>query len=117
MALYSYRSATVSTIEFARQMRMDVLSQIHDAGRATPGEACSCVDLLACIFATRIDPVALLADRPDRNHFILSKGHAAPSLYAALARHRCDPPRRTEWVTAARFPAPGTSRSKSVALR
>jgi transketolase len=78
-------SATASTIPFAQQMRIDVVQQIFDAGSGHPGGSLSCVDLLACLFWTRIDRETLLGDRPDRNHFILSKGHAAPALYAALA--------------------------------
>ena len=76
---------TAHTIEFARQMRVDILQQIFTAGSGHPGGSMSCADVLACIFATRIDPTALLEDRLDRNHFIMSKGHAAPALYAALA--------------------------------
>lgn len=71
--------------QLARQMRIDIIDQIFAAGSGHPGGSLSCVDLLACVFATRVDVRALLADDPDRNHFILSKGHAAPALYAALA--------------------------------
>lgn len=78
-------SATASTVPFAQQMRIDVVQQIFDAGSGHPGGSLSCVDLLACVFCTRIDREFLLEDRLDRNHFILSKGHAAPALYAALA--------------------------------
>lgn len=74
-----------STEQFAQQMRVDIIQEIFDAGSGHPGGSLSCVDLLACIFATRIDKTALLEDRAERNHFILSKGHAAPALYAALA--------------------------------
>ena len=81
----SAQTSTTSTIPFAQQMRIDVVQQIFDAGSGHPGGSLSCVDLLACVFCTRIDREALLEDRPDRNHFILSKGHAAPALYAALA--------------------------------
>ncbi len=76
---------TSSIAEFAQQMRIDVVQQIYDAGSGHPGGSLSCVDLLACLFCTRIDREALLEERPDRAHFILSKGHAAPALYAALA--------------------------------
>ncbi len=79
------RQTTARTIDLARQMRVDILQQIFDAGSGHPGGSLSCADVLACIFQTRIDPTALLAGRLDRNHLILSKGHAAPALYAALA--------------------------------
>src|SRR3712207_3672627 len=49
------------------------------------GSSLSCVDILvAAYWATlRIDPAKPLD--PDRDRFILSKGHAATTLYAALA--------------------------------
>ena len=80
-----YSLVTDETTQFAQQMRSDVLNEIFEAGSGHPGGSLSCVDLLACLFATRVDANALLEDRLDRNHVILSKGHAAPALYAALA--------------------------------
>ena len=80
----SVPTTTTSTTQFAQQMRIDVVQQIFEAGSGHPGGSLSCVDLLACVFCTRMDREAILEDRPDRNHFILSKGHAAPALYAAL---------------------------------
>jgi transketolase len=80
-----YSSVTAETTQMAQQMRSDVLNEIFEAGSGHPGGSLSCVDLLACLFATRVHMKALLEDRPERNHVILSKGHAAPALYAALA--------------------------------
>lgn len=80
-----YNPATDHSTELAEQMRGDILNEIFAAGSGHPGGSLSCVDLLACLFATRVDTKALLEDRPGRNHVILSKGHAAPALYAALA--------------------------------
>ena len=49
------------------------------------GSSLSCVDILVAAYfgALRIDPQR--AADPDRDRFILSKGHAAPALYATLA--------------------------------
>lgn len=80
-----YGSVIDQTTALARQMREDILNEIFAAGSGHPGGSLSCVDLLACLFSTRVDTKALLQDIPDRNHVILSKGHAAPALYAALA--------------------------------
>jgi transketolase len=69
----------------ARAIRIGALLSIHAAGSGHPGGALSCADLLAFL-ATRelgwgkADPTA-----PDRNRFVLSKGHACPALYAAAA--------------------------------
>ncbi|MDA8185230.1 MAG: transketolase [Actinomycetota bacterium] len=78
-------TTTPRTTDVARQMRLDILDEIFEAGSGHPGGSLSCADLLACLFSTRVDPRALLEDRLERNHIILSKGHAAPALYAALA--------------------------------
>jgi transketolase len=57
----------------------------HKSGAAHLGSALSCVDLLLAAYhsAVRIDPRK--ADAPNRDRLILSKGHAAPALYAVLA--------------------------------
>jgi transketolase len=72
--------------ETARDLRLDVIEMITRAGSGHPGGSLSAADIVAALFFhhMRLDP-----DRPDwpeRDRFILSKGHAAPILYAALAR-------------------------------
>jgi transketolase len=72
--------------ETARQLRRDVLTMIHLAGDGHPGPALSAADLVAALYFNllRLDPAR--PDWPDRDRFILSKGHACPVVYAALAR-------------------------------
>ena len=72
--------------EMARQIRIDVVTMIHHAGDGHPGPSLSSVDLLAALYfgVLRIDPHNPRWERRDR--LILSKGHACPALYAALAR-------------------------------
>jgi transketolase len=72
--------------EIARLIRIDVVTMIHKAGDGHPGAALSVADMITALYfhVMRIDPA-----RPawaDRDRFILSKGHACPALYAALAR-------------------------------
>jgi transketolase len=72
--------------EHARQLRRDVVTMIHEAGDGHPGGSLSAADIVAALYfgVMRIDPA-----RPswsDRDRFVLSKGHACPVLYAALAR-------------------------------
>jgi transketolase len=69
----------------AARLRGRVIEMSYAAQAAHLGSALSCCDILAAAYwhALRIDP-----DRPDdplRDRFILSKGHAAAALYAALA--------------------------------
>ncbi len=78
--------------ERARQMRRDVLQMVHDAGSGHPGGSLSAAEIIACLYfqRLRIDPAR--PDWPERDRFLLSKGHAAPALYAALARRGFFPP-------------------------
>ena len=70
----------------AAGMRQDIISMIAAAGSGHPGGSLSATDLVATLFfggTLRYD--AGNPSWPDRDRFILSKGHATPVLYAALA--------------------------------
>jgi transketolase len=69
----------------AARMRYDIVEMIAEAGSGHPGGSLSAADIVATLYfgIMKHDPA-----RPDwegRDRFILSKGHAAPVLYAALA--------------------------------
>lgn len=72
--------------EAARVLRSDVIRMIHASGSGHPGGALSAADLVTALYFhfLKLDP-ANPAD-PDRDRFILSKGHCCPIQYAALAR-------------------------------
>ncbi len=72
--------------EAARQIRRDVVTMVHLAGDGHPGPALSIADMVAALYfkILRVNPADPLWEGRDR--FILSKGHACPALYAALAR-------------------------------
>jgi transketolase len=69
----------------ARRMRRDIITMIFTAGSGHPGGSLSAVEILTALYfkILRYNP----ADPhwAERDRFILSKGHAAPVLYAALA--------------------------------
>ena len=69
----------------ARRIRGQVVSMSHRAGTPHLGSSLSCVDILVALYwgALALDPRRV--DDPRRDRVILSKGHAAPALYAALA--------------------------------
>jgi transketolase len=69
----------------AARLRGRVVEMSHAAQAAHLASALSCCDILAAAYwhALRIDPKK--PDDPLRDRFILSKGHAAAALYAALA--------------------------------
>lgn len=70
----------------AGEIRTDILRMIAHAGSGHPGGSLSAIECLTYLYfhAMHIDPQA--PDMPDRDRFVLSKGHAAPVLYATLAR-------------------------------
>ena len=69
----------------ARKIRRHVLNMIHEAGSGHPGGSLSCVDALTALYFHVMHHSPLEPGGLDRDRFILSKGHAAPALYATLA--------------------------------
>ena len=69
----------------AKQIRREIVEMITHAGSGHPGGSLSAVEIVVTLFwdVMRHDPSN--PRWPDRDRFILSKGHAAPVLYAALA--------------------------------
>jgi transketolase len=69
----------------AAALRGRIIDMCHKAKSAHLGSSLSCADILVAAYwgALRIDPAR--PQDPDRDRFILSKGHAAMALYATLA--------------------------------
>ncbi len=71
--------------EIARRLRRNIVTMIAKAGSGHPGGSLSAVEILTTLYyrVMRHDPAN--PHWEDRDRFILSKGHAAPGLYAVLA--------------------------------
>jgi len=71
--------------EVAAKVRIDVVRAIHNAGSGHPGGSLSAADIVTALYfkEMNIDPAE--PKKADRDKFILSKGHAGPVQYAALA--------------------------------
>lgn len=69
----------------ACKIRMGAIEGVHSAKSGHPGGSLSAADLYAYLYfkELRVDPKN--QKDPDRDRFVLSKGHACPGLYAALA--------------------------------
>ena len=69
----------------AAQIRLDILEEVHAASSGHPGGSLSVTDILTYLYFVEmnVDPKNPKMDTRDR--FVLSKGHTAPALYAALA--------------------------------
>ena len=68
-----------------RQVRRDIITMTANAGSGHPGGSLSAVELMTSVFFNhmRVDPKN--PHDPNRDRFVLSKGHAAPCYYAVLA--------------------------------
>ena len=70
----------------AKVVRRDIITMLARTGSGHPGGSLSCVEILVALYwrVLRHDPKN--PSWPDRDRFILSKGHAVPVLYAVLAK-------------------------------
>jgi transketolase len=72
--------------EIAREIRLDIVEMLYRAGSGHVGGSLSATDALVALFFGHMHLEPGNACYPDRDYFVLSKGHAAPALYAILAR-------------------------------
>jgi len=79
------KNGPAETCVLARRMRAHALRMVHRAKASHIGSALSIADIVAVLYghAMRLDPSA--PNWPERDRFILSKGHACVAVYAALA--------------------------------
>ncbi|MCC0628401.1 transketolase [Clostridioides sp. ES-S-0171-01] len=71
--------------EIARIIRRDIVSMIHRAKSGHPGGSLSVVEILTALYFDEMNVDSSNSKMEDRDRFVLSKGHAAPALYATLA--------------------------------
>jgi len=71
--------------KMAKQLRRHVITMIATAGSGHPGGSLSAADIVTALYFKVMSHDPKNPQWPDRDRFVLSKGHAAPILYAALA--------------------------------
>lgn len=69
----------------AAQLRRDTLTALYHAGSGHPGGALSMTEIMTVLYFKEMNIRPAEPDWADRDRFVLSKGHACPSYYAALA--------------------------------
>src|SRR3989304_2404559 len=79
-------SERVQLKEIARNLRIEILRMLNKSKSGHTGGSLSCIDILTALYFSKMrykldDPAW-----PERDRFVLSKGHAAPALYAVLAK-------------------------------
>lgn len=78
--------ARVSNVRsFANWMRRRLLKMIVDAGQGHPGGDLSATDIIATLYFDILRFDASRPDAPERDRFVMSKGHCTGALYSALA--------------------------------
>ncbi|MBK8190567.1 MAG: transketolase [Vampirovibrionales bacterium] len=70
--------------EIAAKLRPVALSMIFEAQSGHPGTSFSCLEILLALWLDHMRHDPAQPDWPDRDRFVLSKGHGAPALYAVL---------------------------------
>ncbi|ABA89956.1 transketolase, A protein [Syntrophotalea carbinolica DSM 2380] len=70
----------------ARELRVDILKMLHQSQSGHTGGSLSAIDIMTVLFFQQMKHDASRPDWAERDRFVLSKGHAAPALYACLAR-------------------------------
>ena len=71
--------------EIAAQIRVDILDATHAAGSGHPGGSLSIADIMTYLYFCEMNVDPKDPTNPDRDRFVLSKGHTAPALYGTLA--------------------------------
>lgn len=70
--------------EIARNIRKDIVNQVYTAKSGHPGGSLSIADIMAVLYFNEMNIDEKNPKWEERDRFILSKGHCAPALYAAL---------------------------------
>lgn len=76
----------------AKIIRADIVSMLTESASGHPGGSLSATDIVTTLFFKEMNIDPKNPQNPDRDRFVLSKGHAAPVLYSALARKGFFPP-------------------------
>ena len=76
----------------AKRIRKHIIRMIHMAGSGHPGGSLSATDIMTALYFRVMNIRPTEPKWEDRDRFVLSKGHAAPALYACLAERapRCN---------------------------
>ena len=70
----------------AKEIRKDIIEMIYRAKSGHPGGSLSITDIITVLYWKEMNVDPANPKMPNRDRFILSKGHAAPALYGALKR-------------------------------
>lgn len=70
--------------QHANQIRKNIINMLYESKSGHPGGSLSATDILTCLYFEEMNISDENIDSINRDRFVLSKGHAAPALYATL---------------------------------
>lgn len=76
---------TLELQKTANEVRKSIVTEVHSAKSGHPGGSLSAADVFTYLYFEEMNIDPKDPKKPDRDRFVLSKGHTAPGLYAALA--------------------------------
>lgn len=71
--------------QISKQIRKDIVTMVHKAKSGHPGGSLSAADIVTALYFKEMNINPQDPTNENRDRFVLSKGHAAPVLYSALA--------------------------------
>ncbi len=69
----------------AAKARLDAVTMVYKAASGHPGGSLSCIDVLTYLYNEEMNVTPETYQNPDRDRFVMSKGHCSPAMYAVLA--------------------------------
>ena len=73
-------------MQTANEIRKGIVTAVHSAKAGHPGGSLSSADIFTYLYFEELNIDPKDPKKPDRDRFVLSKGHTAPGLYSALAQ-------------------------------
>ncbi len=88
MNLITYTDTEIKQLQLtAVNVRKHIIKMLYQAQSGHPGGSLSAVEAIVALYFKHMQHNVNNPDDPNRDRFILSKGHAAPALYAVLAEY------------------------------
>lgn len=72
-------------ISISKEIRKNIIEMIYESKSGHPGGSLSCADIMTYLYFEKMNVNAKSLNDENRDRFVMSKGHAAPVLYAVLS--------------------------------
>lgn len=93
--------------EIAKEIRREIIKMLAEAGSGHPGGSLSAVEIITYLYFAEMRVDTENPKWPERDRFVLSKGHAAPALYAVLAKKGFFPKEELKQIRKINYPLQG----------